>query len=511
MTTAAGERAVGPLAGASPSGSPALARVLARNTIYNLGGQFGVKVLTAAFSIYVVRHLGDTAYGRYATVLALVGLLSMLAEMGVTQYGIREIARDRLRTVSLLSAMTCVRLGLSLLGVVACIGLALLLRYDAELIWAVLLASLAFVVYAVQGPLEVVLRAYERLDLTSALLAANQLLFVAFGALLLVVGAGYIGLLVASLVALLITTLATWQVLARWVTRTRFVVRWGEWGTTLRGGIPFALSGIGILISDRAGTVMLSAWRPAEEVGWYAVALGLVSSLLMLWMGFSGAMVPSLSRESVADPTVIPRVFEKAALAIVALYLPVAVGTAVVADDLLRLLYTDEFLPAANPLRVVVWLLVARTLAFFCGGITWVIGRERAMARVYLLGALVETGLNAVFIPRVGLIGTALAAIVAAVFVLVQFLFLLRGVVPLALSPSRLAGILAASAGMGLFTVALGETQRVHVLGVVAASALSYAALLLAFRVVSVAAVRRVAVLAFASVRQFHEPSVTRG
>jgi O-antigen/teichoic acid export membrane protein len=76
-------------------------QVLARNTAVNVGAAYAVKFASMIFSIYVVRSLGDTTYGKYATILALVGMLSMVAEMGVTSYGIREIAKDRSRTTAI--------------------------------------------------------------------------------------------------------------------------------------------------------------------------------------------------------------------------------------------------------------------------------------------------------------------------------------------------------------------------------------------------------------------------
>jgi len=504
--TARGGQA-GPFVRAGPGGSAGLARILARNTAFSLCAQAGVKLVSAAFGVYVVRHLGDWAYGRYSTALALVGLISMLAELGVTQYGIREIAKDRSRTESLLSAMTFARLGLSTLGIGVCVAAALLLRYDLELVRAVLLASAVYIVFAVQGPLDVLLRAYERLDLASALLAGSQLLFVAIGAPLLLVGGGYFGLLWASLGATAVATVLTWHVVGRWVVRPCFVVNPRDWASIVRGSVPFALSGIGILVSDRIGTVMLSAWRPVQEVGWYAVAVNLTSSLLLLWSSFAGAMVPSLSRESVADRTVVGHVFERAALAIVALYLPVAVGTTVVAESVVTLLYTDGFLPTVGALQILIWVLPVRTLAFFCGGIAWVIGEERAMARVYLLSALLEAGLNAALIPRLGMYGTALAAVVAAVVALAQFLFLLRRAVPIPPGPAALAGVVLASSGMGAVALALTWACHLNLFVVVSASAACYGGLLFTLGVVTVADVRRTALLALASVRRFEDPS----
>ncbi|MGQ9675831.1 MAG: flippase [Chloroflexota bacterium] len=504
------DRTAAPVSVPLATGSSSLAKILARNMIFNFSAGLGVKVLSFAFSIYAVRQLGDSAYGRYATALALVGLLSMLAELGVTQYGIREIAKDKSRTTGLLSAMMVVRLFLSLFAIAICGLAALLLGYDSELVWAVLLASSVFVVYAIQGPLEVVLSAYERLDFSSTLMAGNHLLFVAAGFVLLVAGLGYFGLIYASLLAIVVSTALTWVVLRRWVVRPTLQLRPSECRDVLLCGVPFALSGMGILISNRVGTVLLSLWRSPEEVGWYAVAFNLVTALLLLWAGFGGALIPSLSRESVTNRAVIGRVFEKAAMAILGLYLPIALGMTIVADPLVRLLYTDEFAASVVALQILVWILPVRTLAFFCGAVAWVIGKERSMARIYLVSAFVETALNAALIQHLGINATALAAVSASMLSLAQFLILLRRDVVVMPASARLLGIIVASATMGGIALGLTEFFRPHLVIVVVVSAASYAGMLFMLRVITVVGARQASSLVFSSIRRFQAPSAPR-
>lgn len=510
MTLTTRDRDMAIISEANATEHSALASILARNTIFDISATLGIKVLSFAFSVYAVRQLGDAAYGKYATALALVGLLSMLAELGVTQYGIREIAKDRGKTNSLLSAMTVVRLFLSMGGIAVCGLSALLLGYDSELVWAILLASSVFVVYAIQGPLDVILRAYERLDFSSMLSAANNLIFVVVGFLLLVAGTGYFGLLFASLVALISSTLLTWIAIKRWVVHPRLQLRISACRDVLLGGLPFALSGIGILISANVGTLMLSRWLPVEQVGWYAVALNLSTALLLLWSSFGAALVPSLSRESVTNGAVVGQVFGKAILLILGLYLPISVGLTIVADGVVHLLYTDEFAASVGALRILAWLLPVRTLAFFCGAIAWVVGKERSMARVYLMGAFAETLLAAFLIPQVGINGAAIAAVIAAILCLVQFLILLSRDVPLMPARAKIRGICLASAFMAVVTLGFVEILHWHLAVVVIGSAASYFMMLFVLRVVTIANARQATSLVLGSILRFRAPSATR-
>ena len=79
----------------SDTPNPRLGNIIFKNTLFVTAGNLVLKLLSFLFGIFVIRQLGDGRFGQYATVLAFVGLFQIFAEMGVTQYVMREIARDR--------------------------------------------------------------------------------------------------------------------------------------------------------------------------------------------------------------------------------------------------------------------------------------------------------------------------------------------------------------------------------------------------------------------------------
>ncbi|HHX64515.1 MAG TPA: oligosaccharide flippase family protein, partial [Chloroflexi bacterium] len=66
-------------------------RIILKNAISLTMAEIAIKVLTFAFNVYVVRRLGDDRFGQYSIVLAFTGLFSILLELGMTQYVMREI------------------------------------------------------------------------------------------------------------------------------------------------------------------------------------------------------------------------------------------------------------------------------------------------------------------------------------------------------------------------------------------------------------------------------------
>jgi O-antigen/teichoic acid export membrane protein len=115
-----------------------------------------------------------------------------------------------------------------------------------------------------------------------------------------------------------------------------------------------------------------------------------------------------------------------------------------------------------------------------------VIGKERSMARIYLVGAAVETILNVALIPQFGLIGTATAATIASVCILLQFALLIQHDVRLWPNSRIGIGIAGASVGMGIIAYGLYTFTHLHILVIIPVCAICYGVLLLAFRVTSI-------------------------
>src|SRR5919197_1194904 len=94
-------------------------RVVRGSTLRGLGYAAGL-LLLAGGSVLLLRYLGVVDFGRYVTVMALIGIVSGVTDAGLTAIGAREMSitpkgpdRD-----ALLASLLTLRLLLTPLGVV---------------------------------------------------------------------------------------------------------------------------------------------------------------------------------------------------------------------------------------------------------------------------------------------------------------------------------------------------------------------------------------------------------
>ena len=70
-----------------------MGRVVARNAAAGMASQVAIKVLSFTFTVLVIRRLGVETYGQYAAVSAFGALFVSFADLGLSTYTVREVAR----------------------------------------------------------------------------------------------------------------------------------------------------------------------------------------------------------------------------------------------------------------------------------------------------------------------------------------------------------------------------------------------------------------------------------
>jgi O-antigen/teichoic acid export membrane protein len=223
-----------------------LATIILRNTLVASAGSWLTRIVNFLFIIYVVRMLGEVDLGRYATVVAFVGLFSVFSELGLAQYVERSIAQDHKRAQDLFWNLVALRAILASAGIVG-ITLGAFALYDRELAFGVLLFSLTFVLSALLVPLTIMLTANERFDMSTALNLMGQLLTIALGLLVLWMGLGIYALLLTGFVTMPFQILVAVLLIRRArLGPIPFRVQPRSWSGFVRASLPFGLTSLAL-------------------------------------------------------------------------------------------------------------------------------------------------------------------------------------------------------------------------------------------------------------------------
>lgn len=425
-------------------------RIILWNSLVLTVGSWVGRIANFLFMVYVVRGLGESEWGKYATVIAFAGLFGVFFEWGVTQYLQREVARDPSTAQDLFWNAVAFRLILALIGVLLISGLAFGFGYELSLVAGMFAFSCTFFLAAFLAPMEALLTGNERFDLATAVEITGQFLNILFAWLLLKLRLGFMALILANFIVMPIQIgMTAWLIQRSGIGWPSPRVRPGVWTLLFQRAFPFGFTSIALSFNYNIDTVILSRFHSTAVVGWYNVAYRLVFNFYSVVKGVYTALKPSMAREHAIDPKRVQR-WVWSIVQLVALgSLPVAFTVSVLSPQLIALLYGEAYAPSARILQILIWDLPLVMFNALCGNITAAIRLERPAAWIYGISTAMGTVLYLTFIPAYGAQAAAIITVLADGICAVLFFLLLHQHLALGRITGRLVLTLGVAAAMG--------------------------------------------------------------
>ncbi len=407
---------------------------LAKNTIALTFASIVPKIFTIVFTVYAARKLGSLGLGEYAIAGSVVGLFSVFTELGLNNLFVREVARYRDKTGYYLGSMLVLKACLSAV-VLLSIGLVTkLLGYSEVVEQTIYLLALALVFSSFSSLLTSLFQAYEKMEFNAILGILNSAVLTVGGVVALylgygVVGLGWVAILAAAVV--LITALIT---IGKKFKFGRLKLNKAFLGQILKEAVPFAAINILITIYHRSDMVLLSKLPiigagNEVAVGLYSASYKFVDTLQMVPAIVTGAAFPLFSRLYLENKTKFYSTFQKILKYLVILGIPMAVGTTLLAEPIIKLAYGPDFIRSAASLRILIWAVgVIFVSSLFASTLTSM-GKMKVLVAITALNVIVSLGLNLFLIPTWGLglsfIGASLTTLLTEVlgFTLVLWYF----------------------------------------------------------------------------------------
>ncbi len=396
-------------------------RRAARNALWLLLSQGGVRLVGFAIGTVLARYLGATDFGTYAFVMTYVSYFGILADGGLGRFLIRDVARDRATAPEYLSQITALRLLLALAAYALMLLLALGTRSAPERLVAIAVAGGSLFTGAVAGALASVFTAREEMHISALFTLLSSVATALFVLAALAAGAGLLGTVAA-------VTLANLPplgfLLAMWCRREpapRPRASLPFWWRALRGSYAYALLGVIGVVYFRIDSLMLTWMRGPEANGIYQAAYRLLDAITDAPGVIVAAMFPALARLHRQSRTELRRAYVTVLVVLTLLGIPVMLALLLFADPIVLLLYGAEYARSAAVLRL---LAVAVFLIFVDTANTMLLysGDELGTVLVLSLGTTAANVLlNLILIPRYSYNGAAVATIASTVLSLLIF------------------------------------------------------------------------------------------
>ncbi len=414
---------------AADTPTPGRARTVLHGTVRLLSGQLFARLLDMALYLVLARRLGVSAFGAFTYAVSFTLLFNVATDLGLTTVFTREAARAPHRIPELLQRTLGLKAVLAPITLVLVLGVARLLGTPNETLLLMAVLGVSMTLGSAAGLFEGLLRAQGRPGLVGVSLAAASATSCVIVLLALAWGlTPWLAAWAQCAAQVVHLAVAAWG--ARQVGRDTAAVSAGESPVPsrralLREALPLALSWVFIALYFRIDAVMLHAMRDEHAVGLYGGIYRFFEAFAMLTVGFRSVMFPFLARAADGPAEGLAVLCRKSLRLQLLFTVLVAVSFGFLGRPLLTFVLGPAYAEAAPGLAILMWALPGSFMADTLLHV--LIAQRRQSLGTWAVGAtaLLNVGLNLVWIPRASYLGASAATVVseATCFALLFMLF----------------------------------------------------------------------------------------
>jgi len=439
------------------------------------------RILPALLFIYIARKLGDENFGKLSFAYSFAGICFIVADFGLSTILIRNVSRQKELTREYVGNILVLKIVLSLICI-SVIGIFILFTdYPADVITLLVVFGGVMFFKALVDFFCAVLNAHERMDIEALIKGANHILLFLSGIVILVLGHGLFVLTNIFFAVYLISSIIGFYMVYVIIEEIRPCLNLSFWKQILRESLPLALTVIFTVIYFKIDIVMLSLIRgDNSEIGWYSAAMRLIELVGVLPALIVSALFPivsSLYKESIDS---LRNVFKTSFRYLLAIALPIAVGTLLLSDRLIYVIYGKEYFKTIPALKILAIALIFIFVNYILMNILVAVNRQKTNAIMAGTCVLVNIALNLCLIPHYGYLGAGTATVITEIVLFALGLYFIAKYVCKVNVITMLISPLISVVIMGTFIVVV--ITKLHLVLIIFLSSLIYFSCLLLFR-----------------------------
>ena len=389
------------------------------NTSWLLAERITRLVISFVVNIYVIRYLGPNDFGLLSYAISFAALFATLSTLGLDSLIIRELVKEPGKRDTYLGSVFLMKIFGSVASYVLIAATVLLTNESSFTIFLILLiaASTLFQSFNVVDfyfQSKVLAKFSVVVQFTTAMLmAAIRLLLIHLHAEL-------------WLFALAVTLeSAFWAIgfVIIYKKQGLKILNWKYDKETalqfIKDSWPLILSGLAVSVYLKIDQVMIKKMLNNQEVGYYAAAVRVSESWYFIPMAITASLFPAIVNAKKVSRILYMNRLQKLYDLLAWMSIIIAIPVTIFSGPIVKLLFGPEYSSSAGVLTVYIWAGVSVFLGV--GSSQYLITENLTKLSFYrtFLGMIVNVILNLILIPKIGIVGAAVATLVsytAAVF-----------------------------------------------------------------------------------------------
>lgn len=393
-------------------------KIIAKGAVVLLVGAILGKALSFAYRI-ILSRLGEQAYGEFALGLALFGILSVIAIMGLDTGTLKFVSvfnaeknEGKIKGTILFSARTVflasILLGTALFFLSDWIAATFFHTEQLSLILKVLAFALPF--EGLRNIMSPSLKAFKKIDYdVFGRILGENIIKILLTILFISLGLGIIGAVLAYSFSIIMSSLILFYFLERktFSVFNKNIPNVAENKELLRYSIPLVLNSLTLMVIAWADSLMLGYFMDTGTVGVYNVADPIAKLILLFPTAFAALYLPLIA-EVAAQKEEFRKVYIATTKWIFIVNSMALVWIVLYSKEMITTFFTDAYIGAAGPLSILIFGYFINGATYTSRDILLLKDKTKKILRATVACSITNIILNLFLIPKYGMMGAAI-------------------------------------------------------------------------------------------------------
>ncbi len=388
-----------------------LTRKVAHNTLIQFTGKIIGTILALITASFMMRYLNPEGFGEYTTIIAFLGIFSIMEDLGLYLIVTREISKDNVDQEKILGNALGLKLVASI-GVLALAPIAVLFfNYSPTIKWGILIGTVSFLFILLNQVIIGVFQKYLRTDKIAIGEVIGRIVW-----LLGVIFCVYFKLDLLWIIAFIsVSNLCNFlyvYISAQRFVKIRLKFDLKVWKYLMKLALPLAFSVVLNMVYFKLDIIILSWFQPQEDVGIYGAAFKVLESLITFAAIFAGLLLPVMARYATKDRERFARIYRKGFDILSVFIVPLIVGTLFLAEPLIVLFGGEGYEKSGVVLQILIFAVGSIYFSHLFGNTVIALGHQKKIVWIYLSAAMAALVVNFTLIPLYSYYGAAVSSLI---------------------------------------------------------------------------------------------------
>lgn len=400
------------------------AKTIVKNTSVLFVSQILAYLIGLVYLINVARYLGAENYGILTLALALTGIFAVFVDLGLASLTVREVSKKKNLANEYLGNSLIIKSFFSIVTLILIIIITNLLNYPEETAEVIYWISLFMIFNSFSQSVYAIFQTHQKMEYQSVGVILNSILMLLGVTALIFFQSSLITFsILYALISIIIFSINIIICILKF-TKPKIIINIPVWKNILRNSLPLGLISIFVILFIKVDTVMLSKMSGEMAVGWYNASVTLVQSLSF----FTGALITSVfplfsEFHGKNQKDQFELLFKKTFHYIALITIPIGVGTMILADKFIIILYGGDYSNSIIVLQIIVWWYVIGSFSWVMGTVLNATHKQRLFLIFSGLALIFNIILNLIFIPKFSFIGASISTIFTEILIFCLLFF----------------------------------------------------------------------------------------